>query len=500
MKIKLITASSIISLIAACSQLSHQPSSENIALLYQEYIEQKDQKLHSNKQYSTTLTLPNKSPSHKLTLVISGDSWVSAETQNSPLVAPARGIIQNLNMRIGNRLNIINVAGGSGERLDQIAARHNTDVLAYSPTFHVLIGGENDLAQNRTARQMFASTKSIIDSDIAAGIIPIVFPAQATEASFGSNSAAAIQSRINQWLLYNRMLSTYSLHKLGWIYLSKAFDGVIDHTFSEKLFGVREPALRKEYQLDIGHVNHAGAFRIAKDAAHQLRILLPTIDAISLHDNYKNPAGHNPMMKTSGTAHGPGIAGGTGIVGTPPEGWYARINGKGNGTCNISQIARTDISGANWFRAACSSMQANQSIEFRESDTTAFNYIEHQVAEYGYAVGDVIEIYAEIKVHSIRGTVIPTGTVNNINMRAQILTSTRKGLDVLSANLSESSSSPYLGSDFENEILILSTTRYTIPDTATAWYLWFIVAIQNGAIGDSDFIFELGRIGTRKIS
>jgi len=440
---------------------------------------------------------------NKNTLVEIGDSWVAAETTAAGASA-ARGVFRNVNINLGNYFEIVNIAGGSGENLAEIQARFATDVLAYNTGYAFLIGGENDAAQGRTAEQMFASTKLMIDSAVNNGVILIVCPCQLTQANFvNDTSAADVNNTAKQVSLYNRMLLTYSMQKSGWIYASKAWDGITDQNFSEPTYSQYVPAIKSEYQIDAGHVNHAGAFRVGKDIAAQLNDLFYQPDMFPRHDNDFGKGCVNPMMRTTTPNYTNGIAGGAGITGTPPSGWYARIRNAGTGVCTVSQVPRDDIVDANWFKGVCTAMQSIQNIEFRESDTAAFNYanVYKEIADYDIAVGDTVELYAEIKIHSISGTVVSNGELNQVIMSAQMTNAANGAVDIPVLNISSGSTSdPYVGSDFEDVPLVIHSARYVIPENTVKWYVWFNANIQSGATGDTDFTFEIGRVGIRKIA
>ncbi|QBE66839.1 SGNH/GDSL hydrolase family protein [Pseudoduganella lutea] len=87
---------------------------------------------------------------------------------------PFRGIterswLDHANALMGQRMNILNRAGVSGERIDQIRARFTRDVVPFRPTLVVLQGGSNDLDQGYSAEQVWQSVMSTYRASRAIG-------------------------------------------------------------------------------------------------------------------------------------------------------------------------------------------------------------------------------------------------------------------------------------------------------------------------------------------
>lgn len=434
------------------------------------------------------------------TMVVIGDSWARQDEHADPTDTPSNGIARNLNSLMGNFFEIINIAGVGGERLDEIQARFSTDVIAYNPTYCILIGGENDIGQDRTAAQMWASTKLMIDAAIAAGIIIIVLPAQPMQGAFSGDDTASTQLRVDQWGLYNRELLTYSMQQPSFIYASKAYESLLKQDYTDA-FSVYMPTPEDVYRLDNSHINSAGALMVAKSIKSQIESAFPEVDMFPRHYNDLGAGCWNPMMKVTGTPSTAGIgAGSDGITNAPPEGWYAKIQGAGTGVAVASQVARTDVNGAYWARFVCTNMQTAQYLRFLESETSAFNYNRHLLSDHGLAVGDIVEFYCEIKIHDVSDGAAGNGELNNITMKVNIEDSTNAEVSTLQANRGDVDADVYHAADMEDEIRVFSTIRHTLAATSHYFRIGLNAYIQTGASGDTDFTIDFGRIGVRKIA
>lgn len=437
-------------------------------------------------------------PTQKRTLVVTGDSWIVAEVAGGGVNTAARGVFRVLNSLLGNYFEFINLAGVGGERLDQIQARFTSDVLAYNPAYVGIIGGENDISADRTAAQMFASTKIMIDLAIDQGCIPLVLPCQATEAGWGAVSAASVIARIKEWSLYNRALLNYSMQKSGWIYLSKAFDGITDQSFTTSV-GEYAPAILPAYSFDTGHANESGALRIAKDIHGQINGLFAFPDMLPRHDKDKGAGCHNPMQKITGTDNAAGILDAT-VTGTIPQGWYAVRSGT-TGTSVASQVARTDVAGAFWNQFVCTGYGTGTKLSTREMGSTLWVYDYHLLPDYDLAVGDIVEFYFEVKISGVSDGAGGNGELNGLQAIVYILDSSTSVVSTLTANVNSGSTSKVLvASDLDGSTRVLSTVRHTLAANSYKWRVEIEAPVQAGATGTTDFTFSVGRVGVRKIA
>jgi lysophospholipase L1-like esterase len=108
-------------------------------------------------------------------VVLLGDSitWFgfdnTAVSGKPSLAVTNRAIVEAANALLYQRLNIVQRAGVSGNRIDQMYARFNTDVAAHRPTLVILQGCSNDLDQGYSAAQIFPSIVAIFRASQAIG-------------------------------------------------------------------------------------------------------------------------------------------------------------------------------------------------------------------------------------------------------------------------------------------------------------------------------------------
>ena len=437
------------------------------------------------------------------TVVVTGDSWAAGEIAADGVSSASKGIFRNTNAFLGNYFEPVNIAGVGGEPIAGMKARFSSAVIAYNPVYWFYIGGINSVKGNISAADMFADMKFMIDLAISNGITPIILPCQASEGGFTVDAVneTEVRLRIDQWGFYNRKLLTYAMQKSGWIYASTAYQGIIDQEFYDTTYAtVYEPAITAAYQLDGAHIAQAGALRAGKDIASQLSSIFQSVDMLPRHDNDYGKGVNNPMQKVTGT---PWLAqaDGAGFTGPAAEGWLGQIIGAGTGAVVGTQVARTDVEGAYWARNTAVNMQDGQVFNYSEKKTGGAGFDFHLLADADLAIGDVVEFYAEININSVSDGAGGSGDLNQVNMAVRLTTAAHVTVEYIYANRNSGSTTPsYVDSDLTDAIRVIATARYTIPATVAEWSISFNAQILAGAAGDTDFIFDVGRVGVRKIA
>lgn len=108
-------------------------------------------------------------------VVLLGDSitWFgfdnTAVSGKPSLAVTNRAIVEAANAMLYQRLNVVQRAGVSGNRIDQMYARFSTDVTPHRPTLVILQGCSNDLDQGYSAAQIFPSIINIFRACQAIG-------------------------------------------------------------------------------------------------------------------------------------------------------------------------------------------------------------------------------------------------------------------------------------------------------------------------------------------
>lgn len=122
------------------------------------------------------------------TVVLLGDS----------ITASYAGWWSVANSKSGLKYRVLNNAGISGQRIEQISARITDDAQAYGPSSVVFLAGTNDLVQNRTAGQMIADYEAAFAA--MAWASEIIFPIVPPLLSPTAGQTAAL-SAVRAWAL-----------------------------------------------------------------------------------------------------------------------------------------------------------------------------------------------------------------------------------------------------------------------------------------------------------
>jgi lysophospholipase L1-like esterase len=271
-------------------------------------------------------------------------------------------------IRSHQRLALRGQLGVAGERLDQIDARFAaaTALLPAGGIIH-LLGGTNDVAQNRTLAQIQASVTSMLDKADAAGCRVIL----GTIPPRTSNTVAqnTVLLSANEWL---RSLTTSRRNVL-------VADYYVDLVNAAGTFDTAADS------GDGTHPNSIGAARMGKRLGDLITATWPYVDRISAAAldasaalALARPNIHpNPLM--TGTAGGVN----NGFTGSAATGWSTRHASGGTITnATASKVARTDGIAGEWQQVAVAG--GTGVSRFRGPATT------------GFATGNVIQGVMEI--------------------------------------------------------------------------------------------------------
>ena len=306
----------------------------------------------------------------KRTICIHGDSWVvNEEYTGDDISTSAKGPFTWGNAFLGAPFQVISYSGIGGDRLDEMEARFEQDVLIREPGFVFVYGGINDIGQARTGAQMWASMKAMIDAAVAEGIVPIVAGCQPT----GAISTAA---RLAAYRDYEIALRNYYALSGSFIYVPNFYHHVIDQS------GATYPALLTSMREDESHIDINGAIGCGRAFADSVRPFLTNANQLPAH-NYALMGIANTLFR------GTGGSAGTNTTGTVADDWTVNVNTSGSGVASL--VARTDYPG-NWQQVVTTTAGAD--IEWR-SDAN-FEVLSDQ----GLAPGDQVIGLSEIQLDS----------------------------------------------------------------------------------------------------
>lgn len=148
------------------------------------------------------------------TIVIAGDSITNQNwgTDSATYKATSGlGYWTWAEIELGGKFKLLNNAGVSGDRTDQLNARLSTQVLAYKPKYCFVHIGTNDIGQGITAATIIANLSTIYQTLVDNGIIPVT----STILPRGGTSALSTQASRRDLLDVNDWIVKYSRLK-GW--------------------------------------------------------------------------------------------------------------------------------------------------------------------------------------------------------------------------------------------------------------------------------------------
>lgn len=126
-------------------------------------------------------------------VVLLGDSITTAGNQ---------AWFEGANYQASEPFRIVNNAGVSGNRTDQMLARLTPDVIAFSPAWCMVEGGGNDVTNAVSAATIMANLASIYGTLKAAGI-KVIASTVLGSTSMDTGAEQTVISTVNTWLRAN---------------------------------------------------------------------------------------------------------------------------------------------------------------------------------------------------------------------------------------------------------------------------------------------------------
>lgn len=269
-----------------------------------------------------------------------------------------------LNGLLGGMLELVRNAGNTGERVEQLAARYDRDVLSYNPDLTHNAIGINNIRADESALTIWAKLEPLMDRSKAScplNVWETVFNHAAASGSFTPARTTEILA-LNQ-LIINKCAADTT----GRLVCSDVFNALVDR-------GVATLPTRAEYIEDNDiHLSAFGARVKAQPTAEILRIRLPKVDpfpslpeqASGITANYTL---NNPLMFPGTPVAGVGT-----VSGPIAAGW--RVDGIATAAVVCSLVPRTierdgDQCGFNQ-RLAITFAAANDAVQFRQTNMQA---------------------------------------------------------------------------------------------------------------------------------
>jgi lysophospholipase L1-like esterase len=228
----------------------------------------------------------------------------------------ARGFFNWANWLMGERYNVVNVAGIGGQTSAQIAARIASDMAASPSEWVVLECGTNDVAQGRTYTDILASMTACLDAIQSAGrkcCILTVWPSN----SHTTTAMKQIAAQVSQWI------AALPLTRPG-VVVADVYSVLVDPATG--MLGAGMP-------FDSVHPGSAAAYRAGNVVANAMRPFAAPMPNMRIADTDPKVAIGNQSFLTSG-------AGWTLNVGTGAT--YAR-NPDGFGNMATATVAATGV-------------------------------------------------------------------------------------------------------------------------------------------------------------
>lgn len=133
-----------------------------------------------------------------LTAYSGGTSIATPVQAMSPQIYDGKGIHAWLRVYMAGDMRMIGNAGIGGQTSAQIAARFDTDVLAYKPDIAAILAGTNDLPDGTNGASTIANLQGMYEKAAKAGILVLattIPPATAAQAG-----QETLRLRVNQWM------------------------------------------------------------------------------------------------------------------------------------------------------------------------------------------------------------------------------------------------------------------------------------------------------------
>jgi lysophospholipase L1-like esterase len=250
------------------------------------------------------------------TFVLLGNSRIFLETASNGQQKQQRGIFTWANQRLGQRCQVLNYAGVSGDKLSLMPARYATDVAAYAPKVVLIADAVNDISAGATPTQVQGYYTDLITLNRSIGARTVLLTTNPSNAH--TTAAQAVLAATNRWL---KSLTDPDILVIDVTSVIAADTGL---------------AWAPGFSTDGLHQSRRGAARMGRVVAAALDPLIPRWDLLPATAGDPANGVPNPLM--SGTT-------GTGV----PTGWSV-FPAQGTGV-TYSLVARTDQRPGNWFQA-----------------------------------------------------------------------------------------------------------------------------------------------------
>jgi lysophospholipase L1-like esterase len=132
------------------------------------------------------------------TFVLLGNSRIFLETASNGQQKQQRGIFTWANQRLGQRCQVLNYAGVSGDKLSLMPARYATDVAAYAPKVVLIADAVNDISAGATLTQVQGYYTDLITLNRSIGARTVLLTTNPSNAH--TTAAQAVLAATNRWL------------------------------------------------------------------------------------------------------------------------------------------------------------------------------------------------------------------------------------------------------------------------------------------------------------
>lgn len=307
------------------------------------------------------------------TCVIFGDSFSARNKGATTSRALDWGYFNWAQYILGSPFTLVNNAGISGNRTDEMLLRMS-DVTAYNPDWCIVQGGINDITYGTPVASIVANLKSICSQLVNIGVrVALLSIAPNTQSAGNSIKVQQINQAMREWCQ----------RQYGQVVFVDYYAKMVDATLTTG-------ALASGMSDDALHPSGKGARVIGQAIADALQYLLPNRNLLPSSngdsfgvDSTSKQLIDNPMHATGS----PVAATGTGASGNVPSSWLGSAAGMTAGTAVFTPSqTRTDGVGLEQ-RIVIANAEANSSVNIRQNLSAA-----------RLAIGDTVYIVGQMRI------------------------------------------------------------------------------------------------------
>lgn len=234
------------------------------------------------------------------TIVLLGDS-ITARNVSTGMYS-SRGFFVAANFLMRQRFDIVRCAGVGGETIEQIAARLETDVYTYNPTYCFVLAGRNNTG---TATDIFNNLKTLLWIPLLAKGITVI-AGTITPAAADTGLMRGTIQRVND-----------AIRKTA-----RATSNMLCVDFARAVTDGKTGLWRTGYSDDGIHQNAVGAMAMAREVQSVLGTV-PTLSSNDFYGDVYDPLSivANPMAFGANANGVNGFVTGTNVTGTGPATW-----------------------------------------------------------------------------------------------------------------------------------------------------------------------------------